>query len=58
MGQLVPRAHVAELQHLLNLEEEAGRRLNAQQVSGDVPLPASCLGKGIKDKEYGTERDI
>ncbi|XP_036041856.1 ninein-like protein [Onychomys torridus] len=31
MGQLVPRTHVAELQHLLNLEEEAGRRLNAQQ---------------------------
>ncbi|XP_028749254.1 ninein-like protein [Peromyscus leucopus] len=31
MGQLVPRAHVAELQHLLNLEEEAGRRLSAQQ---------------------------
>ncbi|XP_052580636.1 ninein-like protein isoform X3 [Peromyscus californicus insignis] len=31
MGQLVPRAHVVELQHLLNLEEEAGRRLNAQQ---------------------------
>ncbi|CAO2578374.1 Ninein-like protein [Lemmus lemmus] len=31
MGQLVPGAHVAELQHLLNLEEEAGRRLSALQ---------------------------
>lgn len=50
MGHLVPGAHVAELQHQLNLEEEAGRRLNA--------LQAGCLGKGIKDKDAGTARNM
>ncbi|ERE71468.1 ninein-like protein [Cricetulus griseus] len=40
MGQLVPGAHVAELQHLLSLEEEAGRRLNAQQEEYKQQLKA------------------
>ncbi|XP_060239098.1 ninein-like protein isoform X3 [Meriones unguiculatus] len=41
IGHLVPGAHEAELQHLLNLkEEEAGRRLNAQQEEYKQQLKA------------------
>ncbi|XP_013210625.1 ninein-like protein [Microtus ochrogaster] len=40
MGHLVPGAHVAELQHQLNLEEEAGRRLNALQEEYKQQLKA------------------
>lgn len=58
MGHLVPGAREAELQHLLNLKEEAGRRLNAQQVGGDVSLQAASLGAGIRGKEAGMARDI
>lgn len=47
MGQLVPGAREAELQHLLNLKEEEAGRLNAQQVSEDVPFQARCMGEGI-----------
>lgn len=55
MSQLVPGACVAELQHLLNVKEEEAGRLSAQQVSGDVPLQASCLEEGIRGKEAMTE---
>ncbi|XP_038186302.1 ninein-like protein isoform X2 [Arvicola amphibius] len=40
MGQLVPGAHAAELQHQLKLEEEAGRRLNALQEEYKQQLKA------------------
>jgi hypothetical protein len=49
MSQLVPEAHVAELQHLLSLQkEETRKQLDMQQVSVDLTAPSWLLEDGPK----------